>query len=62
LYVRIIRAKYIVPRITVAIQRIVSIGKGQSLATITHNKIIKIANIVKMIIEKREFLIILYFV
>jgi transcription termination factor Rho len=54
------RAKYIATRIEVAIQRIVPIGKGQSMNIVTPNKISMIANIVKMIIEKREILIIPY--
>jgi hypothetical protein len=55
------RVKYIATRIEVATQRIVPTGKGQFMNIVTANKISMIANIVKMIIEKRrEILIILY--
>lgn len=54
------RVKYIATSVKVAIQRIVSIGKGQSMNIVTPNKINMIAAIIKMTIEKRESLIILY--
>jgi hypothetical protein len=55
------RVKYIATSVKVAIQRIVSIGKGQSMNIVKANKSDMITNNVKMIIEKRrEILIILY--